>query len=90
MFKRRCPYCKEKINRQAKICRFCGRELEPLPPLNISPWIWVAFGIAGALLGAGAVIAYQVIKERRLWSGHQSLALPPKTSLEVEEELMEF
>ncbi len=90
MFKRRCPYCKEKIKREAKVCRFCGHKLEPLPPLSLNPWIWLVFGLVGSLVGAGVVIGYQVIRERRLWFGHRSSALPSKTSLELEEELMEF
>ena len=26
---RQCPYCAESIKREAKICRFCGRDVEP-------------------------------------------------------------
>jgi hypothetical protein len=27
---RRCPYCAELIRQEAKVCRFCGREVAPL------------------------------------------------------------
>jgi hypothetical protein len=29
---RACPYCAETIKRAAKICRFCQRDVEPVPP----------------------------------------------------------
>ncbi len=90
MFKRRCPYCHEKIQREAKVCRFCGREIEPLPSFGGTPWVWLLFGFVGAFLGAGAMIGYQVLKERRIWSGQEKLPLPSKTSRELEEQLMDF
>jgi hypothetical protein len=31
---RKCPHCTEIIKREAKVCRFCGRDLEPLPDPN--------------------------------------------------------
>ncbi len=31
--RRSCPHCAEMIMREAKVCRFCGREVEPLAPL---------------------------------------------------------
>lgn len=29
---RACPFCAEKIQRKAKVCRFCGRDVEPVTP----------------------------------------------------------
>jgi hypothetical protein len=31
---RKCPHCVEIIEREAKVCRFCGRDVEPLPNPN--------------------------------------------------------
>jgi hypothetical protein len=27
--RRKCPYCAELIRREARVCRFCGREIAP-------------------------------------------------------------
>ena len=36
--RRPCPYCAEMIMRDAKVCHFCGREVEPLPtPTAVAP-----------------------------------------------------
>ncbi|MGB9711703.1 MAG: hypothetical protein ACP5J5_04515 [Dissulfurimicrobium sp.] len=34
MSKRRCPYCREKIRKDALICRYCRKELTPLKKEN--------------------------------------------------------
>lgn len=33
---RRCPHCAELIRREAKVCRFCGRDVDPAPPSTSS------------------------------------------------------
>ena len=33
---RTCPFCAEIIKAEAKICRFCQKELPPLPPMPIA------------------------------------------------------
>ncbi len=30
--RRKCPYCAELIKAEAKVCRFCQREVPPTPP----------------------------------------------------------
>lgn len=38
--RRPCPHCAEMIMRDAKVCRFCGREVEPLPkPISVVPLV---------------------------------------------------
>jgi energy-coupling factor transporter transmembrane protein EcfT len=29
--KPRCPHCAERIHKEAKVCRFCGRDIPPIP-----------------------------------------------------------
>ena len=31
---RTCPYCAETVKARAKVCRYCGRDLPPLPPFS--------------------------------------------------------
>jgi hypothetical protein len=62
-----CPYCKERVRRDAVVCRYCHRDLDPpeenrsMPPVGIlAAFIGMAAGVAFALL-----LGYY--KERRRW-----------------------
>jgi hypothetical protein len=60
---RKCPFCSEHIKPDAKVCRYCGRDLpepagragfRPAPTLSATPnyliWILVSVGVAVALI----------------------------------------
>lgn len=34
---RKCPYCAEVVKREATICRFCHKELQPPEPVPVAP-----------------------------------------------------
>ncbi|MCX8026528.1 MAG: hypothetical protein N3A62_01555 [Thermodesulfovibrionales bacterium] len=44
MANRTCPFCKEKVKRDAVVCKYCQKELPPLPPPKKVPK-WLAFAI---------------------------------------------
>ncbi len=73
MATRICPYCKEKIKRDAIICKYCHKELEPLPPepkprpINN---IFLAFMAMGA--GAALVLLWGYYKEWKRWRDDNS------------------
>jgi hypothetical protein len=33
---RRCPFCAETVKAEAVVCRFCNRDIDPLPTIQIS------------------------------------------------------
>lgn len=61
MANRVCPFCKEKVNEQATICKHCRSELPPLPPPPPKQWYqtWKGFFIIMFVLG----IFVQMIQE---------------------------
>ena len=72
MFKRRCPYCRERIRRDAVVCRFCGRELTPEAgaPLLPAPILFTAGGILAGVLAALGIGLY---RERMRWEEARSV-----------------
>lgn len=53
--RRRCPYCAEEIQRAAVVCRFCGREVEPIA-IEVGPPDSKGFKLALKIIGAAALV----------------------------------
>lgn len=62
----RCPHCAEIVRREAKVCRFCGRDL-PAPTTPAVPpraayggsrRAWLAIGIVAAAMVTAAVVIF--------------------------------
>ncbi len=78
LFSRICPYCKEKVKKDALVCRYCQRELEP-ESSGGSGTAWVFAGFLGLTLGAALALGLSYLDERRRWNEDD-------TSLHSEEE----
>ena len=66
MFGKICPYCKEKIKKNAVICRYCHKELDAADNGRCSS-AWVFAGLMGLTIGAAAALGLGYVNERRRW-----------------------
>lgn len=66
MFGRVCPFCRERVKKEAVVCRFCHRDLEPVTSSDVSTVGFFAafFGLA---VGVGAMLLLGYRRERRRW-----------------------
>ncbi len=67
IFGKICPYCKERIKKNAVICRYCHKELEPGNDDSHGSSLWLLTGFIGLLLGAAAALGIGYVDERRRW-----------------------
>lgn len=67
MFGKICPYCKERIKKNAVVCRYCHKELEPIDNMQCGSSLWVLAGFLGLAIGAAAALGYGYLNERRRW-----------------------
>ncbi|GEM_PF-7029676 len=90
--KERCPKCGLRVDPKVRICAACGYTLPPKTTTKPSPWGLIILLLSG-LLGTGAVICWQLYREKRKWYKHQELEQQdkPRNLPEIiEEELMDF
>ncbi|MGQ9813200.1 MAG: hypothetical protein ACUVQ2_07475 [Dissulfurimicrobium sp.] len=74
---RRCPYCREKIRKDATICRYCHKELTPLEKEGgYGTKLFTAF----TGLAAGALIAFfwGYYQERLKWRDEDLTVTDPE------------
>lgn len=85
MFGRICPYCKERIRKDALVCRWCGRESEPAQPGTALSPTGVFFAFLGVGLGFAAALFLGYQRERSRWREDQCYFTPQGGSEGVDE-----
>jgi len=70
-FIRLCPFCKERIKKEAILCRFCGQKSDPEEKNNINYPIWIMAGLMGIFAGSMFALFLGYYQERLKWVENQ-------------------
>lgn len=63
-----CPFCREKIQRLAVVCRFCNRDLPaPTPPRKKSSAALAVIAASAIIVTTSAIMAVEFLRERKNW-----------------------
>ncbi|MEF3169096.1 MAG: hypothetical protein K6360_07175 [Deltaproteobacteria bacterium] len=76
MFGRICPYCKERIKKDALVCRWCGRESKPVQSGTAHSPTGVFLAFLGVGLGFAAAFLLGYRRERSRWKDDQCYFAP--------------
>jgi hypothetical protein len=75
-----CPFCREEIHAQALVCRYCTRDLPSAKQRkrkNSHGWL-AAITAAGIIVGGGAFLAAEYLRERKNWLSEPPRRLEPQ------------
>ncbi len=67
LFGRICPYCKEKVKKDALVCRYCHKELEPTDDSQVAAPTGILAGVLGLAAGVAMALAFGYYRERKRW-----------------------
>ncbi len=71
IFGRICPYCRERVKKNALVCRYCHRELEPLSGSGADVSVGMLVGMLGIAAGTALAMFWGYFRERRRWEQDQ-------------------
>ena len=63
-----CPFCREKIQRLAVVCRFCRRDLPAVPkPRKRSSGALALITASAVIVSTTVIMAVEFLRERNNW-----------------------
>ena len=73
-----CPACKGNIPEGANFCPYCGKVVRGRTFTKW--WFWAA--VSGALVGAGLIFGFELLRERKIWDVQETSSLPQNRGAE--------